>query len=266
MLKIQKLLTWAGKHQLLYPEPLPRQISWVELPIPLWLPLQTMPLRGQKQALYLEVSPPDTSYYLSCQAFNSCYSNNLHLVLHCHRIQTHTGQIKLCHLLGCPYWPAGEPLHVLTTGCLQLRGTLSFWKTVSCFPLPDTTLLKEGRRWRVRSVMVWIFQGKKIRKNSTFLKLACEKRQGDQVNKKTENLKQQQVSICEMEMDAGKKSTDTAQFMVWCKLQACFQANQTPFSPLALGFKGNFNPHFPFHSHFQHFHSWNGSDIQWQTN
>lgn len=53
--------------------------------------------------------------------------------------------------------------------------------------------------------MVWIFQGKKIRKNSTFLKLACEKRQGDQVNKKTENLKQQQVSICEMEMDAGKK-------------------------------------------------------------
>lgn len=125
--------------------------------------------QGTETGTLPEVSPPDTSCYLSCQAFNACYSNNLHLVLHCHRIQTHTGQIKLCHLLGCSYWPAGESLHVLTTGCLQLRATLSFWKTVSCFPLPETTLLKEGRQWRVRSVrQCGSFEGKIIEKMACF--------------------------------------------------------------------------------------------------
>lgn len=183
-------------------------------------------------------------------------------MLHCNRIQTHTGQIKLCHLLGCSYWPAGEPLHVLTTGCLQLRASLSVWKTVSCFPLPYTTLLKEGKWWRVRSQTVWIFWRKKIRKNSTFLKLACEKRQ---VNKKTEFKAAAGINMWNGN-GCCQESTDRAQFTVWCKLQAFFQANQTPFPPLTLGFKGNFNPHFPFHSHFHHFHSWNGSDIQWQTN
>lgn len=36
-----------------------------------------------------------------------------------------------------------------------------------------------------------------------FLKLGCERKQGQQVSKKTESLKQQQVSVCEMEMDGA---------------------------------------------------------------
>lgn len=184
---------------------LPPQIPWVELPAPLQLPLQTMPLKGQKLALYLK-------FHLQTLPVTSPVRPSTPAI-----VITSPGALLSQNT--DPYWPdqAVPPPWLLLLICwsitshshyrlLASRSNLVLLEDCLLFPFARVNFAKSRQTMKSEKYQtVSVFWSKNIFKNTLFLKLACGKWQRDQVNKKTESLKQQQVSACEMEMDAARK-------------------------------------------------------------
>lgn len=177
-------MSWHGKHQVLYPEPLLPQIPWVELPASLQLPLQTVPLKGQKQALNLKfhlqtlpvtspVTPSTPAIVITSPGALLSQNTDPHwadqvapslwlLLLICCRVTSHSHYRLL----------ATKSNLVLLEDCLL-------------FPFARVKLAKSRQTMKSEKCQtVRIFRRKKIRKNSIFLKRSCEKWQRDQAKRK----------------------------------------------------------------------------------
>lgn len=168
-------MSWHGKHQVLYPEPLPPQIPWVELPAPLQLPLRTMPLKGQKQALYLKfhlqtlpvtspVRPSTPAIVITSPGAPLSQNTDPHW-------PDQAAPSPRLRLLIC--WRITSHSHYRL---LATKSNLVLLEDCLLFPFARVNFAESRQRMKSEKCQtVRIFWRKKIRKNSIFLKLACEK-------------------------------------------------------------------------------------------